>query len=430
MDLIYQPTQSREPSPQSQPLDAAQQSAVDEVEQDSPWGVAALFGNSFLAEMLPQAIEALPEVMGLDQGRQAIPGARGEENDPAAAPTPTDFSTRAQGMFSGMDTDSDGHLSADDIDRAMLDPNLSPEDASTVATMKSLREELEELSNDEWGDEDDGITLEDIREYERTGRVPQELRDRVEGDYAWRRQRLAEGSGALFTDPNNNASIDAIQQGSLGDCWFLAAVGSMVSQDPQSVNRMIADNGDGTYTVTFPGRDPVTVNAPTNAERAYYGSSRGDGMWLSVLEKAYGQVRADGDESGLPQDHMDGGFGKDSIADLTGAETNVDDTAFTDTDTTRDRMEDALSNGRLVTAGISSGPFTADRIQGLPTGHEYTVVGYDRATDTVTLRNPWGRTEHTGADGTKSDGTDDGTFTVTMEEFDDLFSDVTYQQAR
>lgn len=54
VDLIYQPTQSREPAPQSQPLDAAQQSAVDEVEQDSPWGVAALFGNSFLSDVTYQ----------------------------------------------------------------------------------------------------------------------------------------------------------------------------------------------------------------------------------------------------------------------------------------------------------------------------------------------------------------------------------------
>lgn len=98
---------------------------------------------------------------------------------------------------------------------------------------------------------------------------------------------------------------------------------------------------------------------------------------------------------------------------------------MTDNDTTRDRMESAFDAGRVVIAGINNDPLSEDR-EGLPDAHATSVLSYDRETDTVTLRNPHGRNEREGADGQPLDGTDDGVFTLTMDEFNRLFSTVSY----
>jgi hypothetical protein len=41
-------------------------------------------------------------------------------------------------------------------------------------------------------------------------------------------------------------SVDGVHQGSLGDCFFLAAVASVVARDPAQIQSLIADNLDGT----------------------------------------------------------------------------------------------------------------------------------------------------------------------------------------
>ncbi len=47
---------------------------------------------------------------------------------------------------------------------------------------------------------------------------------------------------------------------------LLAAVAQMT---PEIIKKMIVDNKDGTYTVTFPGNkdEPITISAPTETER-------------------------------------------------------------------------------------------------------------------------------------------------------------------
>lgn len=42
-----------------------------------------------------------------------------------------------------------------------------------------------------------------------------------------------------------------VDQGSLGDCFFLSSLASLADKDPDAIERMVHDNGDGTYTVTL-----------------------------------------------------------------------------------------------------------------------------------------------------------------------------------
>jgi hypothetical protein len=65
-------------------------------------------------------------------------------------------------------------------------------------------------------------------------------------------------------NPNTNApSYLDVNQGYLGDCYFVAALGEVALQDPSAIENMITDNGNGTYSVLFyvNGQpDYVTVN--------------------------------------------------------------------------------------------------------------------------------------------------------------------------
>lgn len=49
--------------------------------------------------------------------------------------------------------------------------------------------------------------------------------------------------------------ISDIQQGDYGDCYFMSSMGAIAREHPGFIEKMIHDNGDGTYTVTF--YDPI-----------------------------------------------------------------------------------------------------------------------------------------------------------------------------
>jgi len=58
---------------------------------------------------------------------------------------------------------------------------------------------------------------------------------------------FASSNGAPgLADSGDTVNINDIQQGSLGDCFFLAAVGAIAKSNPQFIHDIIHDNGDGT----------------------------------------------------------------------------------------------------------------------------------------------------------------------------------------
>lgn len=46
---------------------------------------------------------------------------------------------------------------------------------------------------------------------------------------------------------------EAVQQGQLGDCWFLSTLAVVADEHPQLIASMIQVNQDASYTVKFPG---------------------------------------------------------------------------------------------------------------------------------------------------------------------------------
>ncbi|MCS7020427.1 MAG: calpain family cysteine protease [Gemmataceae bacterium] len=104
--------------------------------------------------------------------------------------------------------------------------------------------------------------------------------------------------------------MDDIRQGALGDCWFLASLGSMAFANPNSIRSMVVDFGDGTYGVRF-GSTFYRVDSDLPVYRygdqflSYTAFGHGGSMWAPIVEKAFAFHRVPGANS---YSSIEGGF--------------------------------------------------------------------------------------------------------------------------
>ncbi len=99
----------------------------------------------------------------------------------------------------------------------------------------------------------------------------------------------------------NGPQVTDIDQGSVGDCYFLAKLGALAKSNPNFLREMIADLGDGTYAVRFHnesgGEVYVRVDGDLwtkpNGNPAYAGLGQQNSLWFAVVEKAWAFYRRD-----------------------------------------------------------------------------------------------------------------------------------------
>ena len=330
-----------------------------------------------------------------------------------------------------IDKDGDGFFSQEEIDAAMHDKSFKGDDARFVAMLKENGKEIQKLNDDEIGPESRGVSFGDIEKLDllKAEHSKEKIVSAVDYSLNSSEETLSRTNHELFTNGDAKVSIkpDAVRQGAIGDCYFLAAVASLASTNPEAVQKMIKDNKDGTYTVTFPGdpEHPLTVEAPTDAELAHYTHGNEYGTWPAVLEKAYGKYR------GGTQDEADGGAIMAKGVDLLSPGGVDTDLMGTTTEAELDeKLQETLKNGRPITASINNyGPLAKYIVDdGLVDGHVYSVVGYDPNTKMVMVRNPWGEGEPLNADGTAKDGNNDGQFQMSLADFQRNFNRVSYGQ--
>jgi calpain family cysteine protease len=207
--------------------------------------------------------------------------------------------------------------------------------------------------------------------------------------------------------PSGSPSYLDVNQGYDGDCYFMSSLAEVALQDPTGIQSMITDNGNGTYGVRFivDGQaEYVTVNGelPTMPSGYRYanGSSlefaNGDVAWPELLEKAYAELNA---EPNAPHGEalnaasnsyagIDSGSGY-ALTEITGqAVTGFSLNRATSQATIQADLGKVISawNNKeellVGTSNIASGNIVAD--------HMFQVVGFNAATDMLTLHNPWG----------------------------------------
>lgn len=205
----------------------------------------------------------------------------------------------------------------------------------------------------------------------------------------------------------DSAALDQVNQGEIGDCWFIASIGAEQQLDPSFVSDHIHDNGNGTYTVTFyddGNAVQVTVDGeiPTNdggdgSPGAHTDSSWGSdsATWLAIYEKAYASYK------GGSYDDIEGGFGDQGMSDLTGVDTGRDDNGILGGPSLKD-IQQQLADGHPVTVGTRDDAGfwwwqndDDDRVDDhkLVSNHEYIVKEVQQTADgawQIVLLNPWG----------------------------------------
>lgn len=227
-----------------------------------------------------------------------------------------------------------------------------------------------------------------------------------------------------------------VNQGKIGDCYFLAVLISMMhSEEGRAFLRGCIrthfnsreNRVDGFFVTIYD--DPTNPN-PEGADTilvtdVYKYRTRGDDRGptlVSLFEAAYAQGRSGGTRSNVLHGGIADGFGVWAMKDLTGNAADLDINApFWDSN---DKIIETINDGRPVTTGTGPGmtsPSTMTTMDGtelqVPKSHEFAVIAADE--NGVTLVNPHGRNKT--PDGKTIPG---GEFKLDWDEFNYVFRGV------
>ena len=212
----------------------------------------------------------------------------------------------------------------------------------------------------------------------------------------------------LFADTPEYNDID---QGYLGDCYFLASLASLADQDPGVIKQMIAPMGDGTYAVRFYSGTTavylrVDADLPTSGSAPIYaGLGRDNELWVALAEKAYAFFRY-GQNSYAS---IEGGWMGDVNRAVTGVASPNVSTSSMSASSIATTISNYLSAGHALTAATWStagAPFVGN--------HAYMVKSIETSEGTtyVTVYNPWAW------DGVSWDSNSgDGLLRMTIDQF-------------
>lgn len=202
-------------------------------------------------------------------------------------------------------------------------------------------------------------------------------------------------------------SENDIEQGGIGDCYYLSTLSSIAKLNPQVIRQSIVSLGDGTYAVQFTNSSGVKQylridgKLPTTSwgGLAYAGTGAQSSTWVALMEKAWTYFRSGvGSYNSIDAGYMGEAYNALGLANHS-IYSAANPTALLQT------LAAELAAGHSVTYA------TANDMANLIGGHAYTVdhVMKDAKGNitAIVVRNPWG------VDGAGEDGKDDGYVTVT-----------------
>ena len=111
------------------------------------------------------------------------------------APVSSSFLDALSANFGGIDSDGDGHLTEAEIETGAANRELSGDTRSALGALRGRQGTVEEFSNDEWLDENHGITTGDLAELDGDQSLDAQ---RIREEFAANRERLSEDPNAEF----------------------------------------------------------------------------------------------------------------------------------------------------------------------------------------------------------------------------------------
>ncbi len=336
------------------------------------------------------------------------------EQKPQSGPPPTPFSTLVRENFDRWDHNHDGQLTTPELDLNVLNPHIRGDAAAALAELKSVQR-----YNADDHKQTPPLTLDALAQYELAIKRHKRVEHDYDENFRLLKSKLDQVSRQLF--PDKLPRLTSIHQGDLGDCYFLSMVGALASQRPHTIVEMIKDNADGTYSVKFPGAKLVTIKAPTDTEISLGSTAGSDGLWVVVLEKAFGK---------LANIHRRPGRKKKEVTDVIAHGGSTDETIPLLTSHSCDgvdkqlgvALEKAFAHHRLVSTSPEEGREPPE----LYSSHVYAVIGFDFQKKVVTVYDcdPEEFTPK-GPPGLKNGYPfKDGVFTMPLHEFIYVFKSV------
>ena len=105
----------------------------------------------------------VPARDGVSLSREADKGPEGQSNFRAGS-----LSAALQENFGSFDANEDGHITNAEVTSSLESETLTWNERAALTALSGQQSDLEEASNDEWGDENDGFTPSDIAAFEST----------------------------------------------------------------------------------------------------------------------------------------------------------------------------------------------------------------------------------------------------------------------
>jgi hypothetical protein len=353
----------------------------------------------------------------------------GQENPPASAPRQT-FAAVIQKNFKQWDGNGDGVLSKEEIEAAATNPDTKGEDAAAAATLVHFsrnsklalppftQDFLTEKAGHDAGEDTSNGQIEDGTV--KTPKFQQTFRIYL--------RKITGTSRELF--PQDLPSFDAVHQGNIGDCPFVSTVGALVYRNPASVKAMFVDKGNGSTIVNFGNGHKLNIHNLTDVDVAMWSSAGTNGLWLTILEKAYRRellATEHPDPKERPSVYDKFGPSAKTIEILDGYQTEKISfkkfkTGEQDLAALRERLARALGQKKIVKTSTSKNITT----RGITPDHAYAVLGFSKDTDEVQVWNPHGQQFMPAGNPGLENGyeTKRGMFYVPLKEFVRIFGDL------
>ncbi len=207
------------------------------------------------------------------------------------------------------------------------------------------------------------------------------------------------------SDTNDIDPNDAVQ-GSLANCYFIAAMEAVARANPEAIRKLIKDNGNGTFDVTlyisgggwswkaspkvytvddyFPGK---SSSSPAYAKTGDSGE-KGPELWAMLLEKAYAKSK------GSYKDIAWGNTGA-AMEMLTGQGAQTITPASYSDEKLAEAIDKAIAEKRPVACATKDLEKESEEVRKLAPSsvvgkHAYAPISVNKDKKTITLQNPWG----------------------------------------
>jgi hypothetical protein len=208
----------------------------------------------------------------------------------------------------------------------------------------------------------------------------------------------------LFGSSGSPSYLD-VNQGYLGDCYFVSSLGETALQNPSLIKNMITANGNGTYSVEFyvnGQADYVTVNSQLPVMGGGYEWANGSTLefangpvsWVALVEKAFAELNEQtaaanygGHPAGDAYEDLNGGTAT-ALSEITDQTFNTYNLCSGESAPTLASLMSMLSTD--FKAGDEIILSTPNRDNGNLVGdHMYMVSGVNSSAGTISIQNPW-----------------------------------------